>query len=144
MGEASLDVEWAHAIAPGASIVVYNAAYDPNDATTSFVNLLDGDAASLEASGRLGRHPELWRARVGRSPRRGLNEKQIDSDFTTPGVTFLAVVGRFRNLRQRRLPGRRELSGRLAQHRLRRRHVDRDRRGRRLPGDRPLGRGRLG
>ena len=35
VGEASLDVEWAHAIAPGASIVVYNAAYDPNNPTTS-------------------------------------------------------------------------------------------------------------
>src|SRR5262249_58745235 len=33
VGEASLDVEWAHAIAPGASIVVYNAAYDPNNPT---------------------------------------------------------------------------------------------------------------
>ena len=35
VGEASLDVEWAHAVAPGASIVVYNAAYDPNNATAS-------------------------------------------------------------------------------------------------------------
>ena len=31
VGEASLDVEWAHAVAPGASIIVYNAAYEPND-----------------------------------------------------------------------------------------------------------------
>jgi len=40
VGEASLDVEWAHAVAPGASIVVYNAAYDPNNSLTSLQNLL--------------------------------------------------------------------------------------------------------
>ena len=49
MGEASLDVEWAHAIAPDASIVVYNAAYDPNNATASYLNLIDAmhEARSL-------------------------------------------------------------------------------------------------
>ncbi len=41
VGEASLDVEWAHAIAPGASIVVYNAAYEPNNPTASFENLIE-------------------------------------------------------------------------------------------------------
>ncbi len=35
VGEASLDVEWAHAVAPGASIIVYNAAYDPTNGTTT-------------------------------------------------------------------------------------------------------------
>src|SRR5262249_44216089 len=40
VGEAALDVEWAHATAPGASIVVYDAAYLPNDPTTSLRNLL--------------------------------------------------------------------------------------------------------
>ena len=42
VGEASLDVEWAHAIAPDASIIVYNAAYLPADADGSrIVNLID-------------------------------------------------------------------------------------------------------
>ena len=41
VGEASLDVEWAHAVAPGASIIVYNAAYEPNNATASFENLIE-------------------------------------------------------------------------------------------------------
>ncbi len=49
VGEASLDVEWAHAIAPGASIVVYNAAYDPNNATASYQNLIDAMQRSLAA-----------------------------------------------------------------------------------------------
>jgi hypothetical protein len=92
VGEASLDVEWAHAIAPGASIVVYNSAYDPNNATTSFENLIE---AMHEASLLPGvsvvtlsyGEPEAGLASLG------LSESQLDANFTTPGVTFLAASG---------------------------------------------------
>ena len=55
IAEASLDVEWAHAIAPGASIIVYNAA----SASVADVNWLAMQAASTLA-GCHGRHAELW------------------------------------------------------------------------------------
>ena len=92
VGEASLDVEWAHAVAPGASIIVYNAAYDPNDATASFANLM---AAMQQASTLPGvsvvtlsyGEPESTLAASG------LNQQSLDSYFTTPGVTFLAASG---------------------------------------------------
>jgi hypothetical protein len=92
VGEASLDVEWAHAIAPGASIVVYNAAYNPNDPTGSFENLL---AAMKQASELPGvsvvslSYGEPESSLAGQ----GINEQSFDSDFTTPGVTFLAASG---------------------------------------------------
>ena len=92
VGEASLDVEWAHAVAPGASIIVYNAAYDPNNATASFENLI---AAMQQASKLPGvsvvtlsyGEPESSLAASG------LNQQSFDSNFTTPGVTFLAASG---------------------------------------------------
>jgi hypothetical protein len=92
VGEASLDVEWAHAVAPGASIIVYNAAYEPNNSTASIENLLE---AMQQASKLRGVSvvtlsygiPESSLASVG------LNEKSLDSYFTTPGVTFLAAAG---------------------------------------------------
>jgi hypothetical protein len=92
VGEASLDVEWAHAVAPGASIIVYNSAYDPNNATLSFQNLL----AAMQQASRLPGvsvvtlsygEPESSLAASG------LNEQSLDSYFTTPGVTFLAASG---------------------------------------------------
>ncbi len=92
VGEASLDVEWAHAIAPGASIVVYNAAYEPSNATQSYLNLIE---AMQEASKLPGvsvvtlSYGEPESAVAGS----GINEKQLDSDFTTAGVTFLAASG---------------------------------------------------
>ncbi len=92
VGEASLDVEWAHAVAPGASIIVYNAAYDPNNGTASFENLM---VAMQQASKLPGvsvvtlsyAEPE---SSVAAS---GLAEQSLDSNFTTPGVTFLAASG---------------------------------------------------
>ena len=117
VGEASLDVEWAHAIAPGASIVVYNAAYEPNNPTASSRKPDHGDAASLEAAGGLGRHPELWQARVVPG-RVGAERAVVRLRLHHPGRHLPRRLGRFRDLRQRQSPGRRELSGRLAQRRL--------------------------
>ena len=143
VGEASLDVEWAHAIAPDASIVVYNAAYLPNDATTSYLNLIE---AMHEASLLPGvsvvtlsyGEPEYDLAGSG------FNESQLDSDFTTAGVTFLAASGDSGIYGDGGYQIAVELSSRLARCRFRRGDLDRDRLGRRLPGDRPLRRDRLG
>src|SRR5271157_3682593 len=88
VGEASLDVEWAHAVAPGASIIVYNAAYDPNDSTTSFENLF---LAMNQASKLPG--VSVVTLSYGGGESSALDEKSVDSDFTTSGVTFLAASG---------------------------------------------------
>ena len=92
VGEASLDVEWAHAVAPGASIIVYNAAYDPNNGTTDVKNLL---AAMQEASTQPGVSVVTLSYGIPESAltQARLSEKSFDSDFTTPGVTFLAAAG---------------------------------------------------
>ena len=92
VGEASLDVEWAHAVAPGASIVVYNAAYNPNDQTASYKNLLKAMQQASQLPGvsvvtlSYGL-PENSFASLG------LSQQTFDSYFTTPGVTFLAAAG---------------------------------------------------
>jgi len=94
VGEASLDVEWAHAVAPGASIVVYNAAYEPDNATASVENLIEAMQQASKLPGvsvvtlSYG-EPESSLAAAG------LDEQSFDSDFTTPGVTFLAASGDF-------------------------------------------------
>jgi hypothetical protein len=94
VGETSLDVEWAHATAPGASIVVYDAAYYPNAPTTSLLDLftsmhlaslLPGVSVVTLSYGI----PEADLAGIGPS------EQQLDSNFATPGVTFLASSGDF-------------------------------------------------
>ncbi len=91
VGEASLDVEWAHAIAPDASIVVYNAAFVGNN-TTSYLNLL---SAMHEASLLPGVSVVTLSYGEAESDlaASGVNESQYDSDFTTAGVTFLAASG---------------------------------------------------
>jgi hypothetical protein len=92
VGEASLDVEWAHAVAPGASIVVYNAAYEPNDPTQSFDNLMLAmqQASKLPGVSVVSLSYGLPESSVSES---GLTQQTIDSYFTTPGVTFLAAAG---------------------------------------------------
>ena len=73
-----------------ASIVVYDAAYYPTIRPSTWT--CSRRCSKRRAAGRLGRHPELWHPR-GRPHQLGANEQQIDSDFTTPGVTFLAASG---------------------------------------------------
>lgn len=92
VGEASLDVEWAHAVAPGASIVVYNAAYLPNDPKTSFVNLIEAMQQASELPGVTVVSlsygvPETQLAAWG------LSAHSLDANFTTPGVTFVVAAG---------------------------------------------------
>jgi hypothetical protein len=92
VGEASLDVEWAHAIAPGASIVVYNSAYYPNDPTTSFENLIKAMNQASQLPG-----VSVVTLSYGESENSvaasGLNQQTLDANFQTPGVTFLAASG---------------------------------------------------
>jgi hypothetical protein len=92
VGETSLDVEWAHATAPGASIVVYDAAYYPDDPTTS---LLDLFTAMQQASQLPGVSVVTLSYGVPEADLAAFsaNEQQLDADFTTPGVTFLASSG---------------------------------------------------
>jgi hypothetical protein len=92
VGETSLDVEWAHATAPGASIVVYDAAYDPNDLTSSVLNLF---TAMQQASQLPGVSVVTLSYGVPEADLAGLgaSEQQLDADFTAPGVTFLASSG---------------------------------------------------
>ena len=92
VGEASLDVEWAHAIAPGASIVVYNAAFEPNDDVASIDNLFSAmqQASKLPGVSVVTLSYGVSEASMAAA---GLTQKSFDSDFTAPGVTFLAASG---------------------------------------------------
>ncbi len=92
VGEASLDVEWAHAVAPGASIIVYNSEYEPNNGVASIQNLIE---AMQQASQLPGVTVVTLSYGVSESTlaQVGLNEQSFDSAFTTPGVTFLAASG---------------------------------------------------
>jgi hypothetical protein len=83
VGEAALDVEWAHAVAPGASIVVY-------DAAPSFQALM---AAMQQASELPGVSVVSLSYSEPESFLSAAYERALDSDFTTPGVTFLASTG---------------------------------------------------
>jgi len=92
VGEASLDVEWAHAVAPGASIIVYNAAYEPDNETASFANLLTAMQQASQLPG-VSVVTLSYAASESDLAAAGLDEQSFDSDFTTPGVTFLAASG---------------------------------------------------
>ncbi len=98
IAEASLDVEWAHAIAPGASIVVYDAQYlppnpkEPNNGTESFENLLLAMKQASEISG-VSVVTLSYGLDEDSMEESGLTETSFDSDFTTPNVTFLAASG---------------------------------------------------
>ena len=85
VGETSLDVEWAHAAAPGASIVVYDAAYEPNNPTTSLLNLFQ---AMQQASQLPGVSVVTLSYAIGEEDLAAAraSQQQLDADFTTPGV----------------------------------------------------------
>ncbi|HEX4125286.1 MAG TPA: hypothetical protein VHY37_11210 [Tepidisphaeraceae bacterium] len=82
--EISLDVEWAHAIAPGANILLVEAS------SSSLTNLLDAVNYARDAAG-----VSVVSMSWGGSEFNG--ETSYDSDFTTPaghqGVTFVASAG---------------------------------------------------
>ena len=82
--EAALDVEWAHAIAPGASILLVEA---KSDSMSNFITAID-----------YARHaPGVTVVSVSASADEWKTEATIDSLFTTPpghpGVTFVFATG---------------------------------------------------
>ncbi len=83
--EESLDVEWAHAIAPGANIVLVEA--NSSSLTDLFTAATEGAALgsvvsmSFSTTGSNGEPAEFS------------GETGFDSDFQVPGVTFLAATG---------------------------------------------------
>ena len=83
--EESLDVEWVHAIAPGAQIILVEANSD------SLPDLMAGVAT---AAGRPGVSvvSMSWGFVEGQDVLAG-DEATYDSEFTTPGVTFVASTG---------------------------------------------------
>jgi subtilase family serine protease len=78
--EESLDVEWAHAIAPGANIVLVEAS------SSSFANL---DSAVTTAANMTGVSVVSMSWSGGESS----SETSLDSIFTHTGVTYLAATG---------------------------------------------------
>jgi hypothetical protein len=85
--ETALDVEWAHAIAPKASVVLVEAASDRQDpATGEPTDLLN---AVQYAATKMGASTVSMSWGINEVP----GEKNWDSFFTTPGVTFVAASG---------------------------------------------------
>ena len=92
-GEISLDVEWAHAIAPGANILLVEATTDSTDDLVAGVNYARAAAGvSVVSMSWGGSETESW-GNGGESA----SQTTLDPDFTTPaghqGVTFVAAAG---------------------------------------------------
>jgi subtilase family serine protease len=92
-GETSLDVEWAHAIAPGANILLVETDSDDTDDLMAGVNYARAaSGVSVVSLSWGGSEYEDWGGG-------GETESQtaLDADFTTPsghqGVTFVAAAG---------------------------------------------------
>ncbi len=83
--EESLDVEWAHAIAPGANLVVVEAAPGYTD-SQALQNLMT--AVSTASS-----TPGVTVVSMSWGFNEFPGETQYDSDFTTPGITYIAAAG---------------------------------------------------
>ena len=93
-GEEALDVEWAHAMAPGASIDLVE--LNPADSDLQTVSAVQDRRGSPRGLGRVDELRIHWRRIHGGEPR-------MTSIYTTPaghqGVTFLASAGRSWNAR---------------------------------------------
>jgi hypothetical protein len=76
--EISLDIEWAHALAPGAKILLVEAT------TNSLTNLLTAERYAAE-------HADYVSNSWGSSEFSG--ESSYDSNFTAPGVSYFAAAG---------------------------------------------------
>ena len=90
VAEESLDVEWAHAVAPGASIVVYDTATDPSTGLPTIQAII---AAMTQAAQTKGVSVVTLSYAETETGVGAAAEKAFDADFTTPGVTFLAAAG---------------------------------------------------
>ena len=83
--EETLDVEWAHAIAPGANILVVEAA-PANANTQEFQNL-------MTAVNTASRTPGVVAVSMSWGFNEFPSETSYDSSFTTPGITYIAASG---------------------------------------------------
>jgi hypothetical protein len=83
--EESLDVEWAHAIAPGAGILVVEAAVGWT-ATQQFQNLI----AAVQAASTT---PGVTVVSMSWGFSEFPTETAYDSNFSTPGITYIAASG---------------------------------------------------
>ena len=79
-GEISLDVEWAHALAPGAKILLVEAA------TSSLTNLLNAVTYANNQSGVVAVSMSWGGGEFS-------SEVSLDGLFTTPGITYVAAAG---------------------------------------------------
>jgi subtilase family serine protease len=84
--ETALDVEWAHAVAPKANILLVEAASDGLDATGKPADLLTAVTTAANTPG-VSVVSMSWGANEVPA------ETQWDSIFTTPGVVFVAASG---------------------------------------------------
>jgi subtilase family serine protease len=78
--ETSLDVEWAHAVAPGANIMLVEAASDSN-------------SDLLAAVGFAKQQPGVSVVSMSWGEGEFAGETNLDSTFSAPGVTFVAASG---------------------------------------------------
>ncbi|MGA7499857.1 MAG: hypothetical protein WBX00_24265, partial [Isosphaeraceae bacterium] len=94
--ETSLDVEWAHAIAPGAKILLFD--FPPVDPTatdpeaTYYTNLMAEAAYAAKYPGVTVVSISYGRGELALS-QEGWSQTNYDSDFQVPGVTFLVSSG---------------------------------------------------
>src|SRR5262245_61356913 len=91
--EESLDVEWAHAIAPGASILVVEAA-PGYTGSQAFQNLMSAvTTASTAGTVSTLNIPPVAVVSMSWGFNEFPNEIQYDASFTTPGITYIAASG---------------------------------------------------
>src|SRR5262249_57909388 len=83
--EESLDVEWAHAMAPGASILVVEVA-EGGSALQELQNLIAGVSAASQTPGVVAISMSWGFAEFP-------GETAYDANFTTPGITYIAASG---------------------------------------------------
>ena len=92
-GEISLDVEWAHAIAPGANILLVEASSDNTDDLMSALNYARIVPSVSVVSMSWGGSEYVDWSNGGEST----SQTALDADFTTPtghqGITFIAAAG---------------------------------------------------
>jgi subtilase family serine protease len=84
-GEESLDVEWAHAMAPGANIVAVEASPGKND--------VDGFKAMITAIGTAASTKGVSVVSMSLGGEEFSGESSQDSIFATTGITFIASSG---------------------------------------------------
>ena len=85
--EEALDVEWAHAIAPVRNIVVVEAAPGDNNAQNQNLTSL------MTAVQTAAKWPGVTVVSMSWGMEEFANESSYDSNFTTPGITFIASSG---------------------------------------------------